>query len=76
MRLVIDWTKCTGHGMCAELLPELVEMDEWGYPIVRDPAVPSDMSRHAVAARSVCPALAVRLDPDRQVKSVGVPAGS
>ena len=25
---------CTGHGVCAELLPELVTLDEWGYPIV------------------------------------------
>ena len=25
---------CTGHGVCAELLPELISLDEWGYPIV------------------------------------------
>ena len=31
---------CTGHGVCAELLPELVALDEWGYPIVDPRPVP------------------------------------
>jgi ferredoxin len=65
MRLVIDWTRCTAHGMCAELLPELIELDEWGYPVVAPGQVPVELARHATAARSACPALAVRLDPDR-----------
>ena len=65
MRLVIDWTRCTAHGMCAELLPELVELDDWGYPVVADGAVPPDLERHATEARTACPALAVRLDPER-----------
>lgn len=66
MRLVIDWTRCTGHGMCAELLPEIVEMDEWGYPVVAEGPVPPALERHATAARTACPALAVRLEPDRR----------
>lgn len=65
MRLVIDWTRCTAHGMCAELLPELVELDEWGYPVVEPGQVPVGLARHATAARAACPALAVRLDPER-----------
>ena len=28
---------CDGHGMCAELFPERIQLDEWGYPII-DPA--------------------------------------
>lgn len=62
MRLVVDWTRCTGHGMCAELLPEIIEMDDWGYPIVADGPVPPRLDRLATAARAACPALAVRLD--------------
>src|SRR5690349_16159238 len=31
---------CTGHGMCAELLPEAVELDRWGYPLLVSPAIP------------------------------------
>ena len=34
MRVHVDWTRCDGHGACAELLPELLETDEWGYPLV------------------------------------------
>ena len=33
-RLLIDRTRCDGHGSCAELLPELLELDEWGFPVV------------------------------------------
>ncbi len=26
--------ECDAYGYCAELLPELVALDEWGYPVV------------------------------------------
>jgi ferredoxin len=29
-RLHIDWTGCDGRGLCTELLPELLDRDEWG----------------------------------------------
>jgi ferredoxin len=65
-RLVVDWTACTGHGVCAELLPELIELDEWGYPIVAEGPVPEALMRHAVRAWQACPALALRLDRARR----------
>ena len=34
MRVHVDWTRCDGHGACAELLPELLTTDEWGFPLV------------------------------------------
>lgn len=34
-----DRIGCDGAGLCAQLLPELVSLDEWGYPIVRSGAV-------------------------------------
>jgi ferredoxin len=52
---------CSGHGVCAELLPELVILDEWGYPVIDPRPVPPDLgpaTRRTVAA---CPALALRL---------------
>jgi len=62
-RLVIDRIACTGHGLCAELFPEQLELDEWGYPIhSSDPVTGSD-TRHARRAVAACPALALRLDP-------------
>jgi ferredoxin len=60
--LRIDRIACDGHGQCAELLPELIGMDEWGYPIVHSASVPSELLRHARRAVAGCPVLAVRLD--------------
>ena len=62
VRLTVDWTRCTAHGLCAELLPELIELDDWGYPVVAGRPVPVELEPHAAAAREACPALAVRLD--------------
>jgi ferredoxin len=64
-RLHIDWTRCDGRGVCAELLPELLDRDEWGYPVVRDrsrePVVPAALAEHARRAVSDCPLLALKL---------------
>ena len=64
-RLHIDWTACDGRGLCAELLPELLAEDDWGYPVARDgaaePAVPRALEEPARRAVSRCPALALRL---------------
>ena len=60
LTLQIDPIACTGHGLCADLLPELIELDEWGYPILSD-SVPPDLAAHARRAVNACPALALRL---------------
>ena len=60
LTLQIDPIACTGHGLCADLLPELIELDEWGYPILAD-SVPPDLEAHARRAVNACPALALRL---------------
>ncbi len=61
MDIVVDRIACDGFGMCAELLPELVELDNWGYPIVRPGGVPRALMDHAKRAVAVCPVLALRL---------------
>ena len=43
-RLVVDRIRCDGFGMCAELLPELIELDDWGYPIISDDRSPTSSS--------------------------------
>jgi ferredoxin len=60
-RLRVDRVACSGHGLCAELLPELVALDEWGYPVVTDTPVPGRLVRAARRAVADCPALALRL---------------
>ena len=61
-RLVVDWPRCAAHGLCAEVLPELVALDEWGYPVVTAGSIPDDLRRAAARARDLCPAVALRLD--------------
>ena len=60
-RLLVNPVACTAHGVCAELLPELVGLDEWGYPIVADTPVPRSLTRQARRAVRDCPALALLL---------------
>lgn len=63
--LHVDPIGCTAHGICAELLPELIQLDDWGYPIIAEGPIPADL--HALAKRAVtaCPALALQLAPVR-----------
>ncbi|MGH3302289.1 MAG: ferredoxin [Streptosporangiaceae bacterium] len=67
MRLEVNPIACTGHGLCADLLPELIELDEWGYPIIEN-RIPDGLAAHARRAVSACPALALRLTraPERR----------
>jgi ferredoxin len=60
-KLLVNPIECEGHGACAELLPELITLDEWGYPIVDPSPIAPGMERHARKAVSACPALALRL---------------
>ena len=59
--LRVNPIQCSGHGSCAELLPELVTLDEWGYPVIDPGPVPPTLDRDARRAVSACPALALRL---------------
>lgn len=61
-RVTVDPTRCSAHGVCAELLAEHITLDEWGYPIIADRDVPAPLLRDAKRAVANCPALALRLD--------------
>ena len=56
---------CEAHGLCAELLPELITLDPWGYPIVAAGPVPSHLLPLARRAVAACPTLALLLNTDR-----------
>jgi ferredoxin len=60
-QLRVNRIACSGHGDCAELLPELITADEWGYPIVASGPVPPRLERRAKRAVAACPALALLL---------------
>lgn len=61
LRIAIDRIKCDGHGLCAEILPELIRLDDWGYPIVAPGPVPADLLPLARLAMGSCPVLALAI---------------
>jgi methionine sulfoxide reductase heme-binding subunit len=71
LRLRVDPIACTGHGLCAELIPELIALDQWGYPLLKDEPVPLSLGRRARRAVSDCPALALRLTDASSVDRYG-----
>ena len=75
VEIMVDRIRCDGYGMCAELLPELIELDDWGYPIVAAGAVPAALLDHARRAVAVCPVLALRLRPLARARMTPAAAG-
>jgi ferredoxin len=64
-RLRVNPIMCEGHGLCAELLPELIRLDDWGYPIIEEPVVPRELESLARKAVGACPTLALLLERAR-----------
>ena len=64
VRIVVDRIACDGRGLCAEILPELISLDDWGFPIVQQGAVPEDLLGAADDAIALCPKLALWLDAE------------
>ena len=67
-RLQVDWTRCEGHGLCAHVAPELIQLDAHGFPTVPEIALPTALENAGRRAVARCPALALRLadDPARR----------
>jgi ferredoxin len=53
---------CTGRAVCAELLPELIAMDPWGYPIVPRGELDDELVELARKAVAACPVLALTME--------------
>ncbi|MGH2899899.1 MAG: ferredoxin, partial [Solirubrobacteraceae bacterium] len=62
VRLRVDWIKCEGYGLCGDLLPDLIELDEWSYPILRDGPVDSKRLHDLQRAADCCPTKALLLE--------------
>ena len=63
--LRINPIACEAHGLCAELFPERVSLDDWGYPIVDPTPIPPSLEKHAKRAVAACPVLALLLEQAR-----------
>lgn len=65
-RLRINPIACEAHGLCAELLPERIALDEWGYPVIDGEPIPHELLGHARRAAAACPTLALLLQDDER----------
>ncbi|MFJ4188978.1 NADH-ubiquinone oxidoreductase-F iron-sulfur binding region domain-containing protein [Kitasatospora sp. NPDC089509] len=60
-QLVIDWTLCRAHGLCADVLPGLIQLGPDGYPTTATMPLREEQRADAVRAVRRCPALALRI---------------
>ncbi|HXZ62042.1 MAG TPA: ferredoxin [Acidimicrobiales bacterium] len=61
LQLVVDPVACDGRGVCAEVFPERIECDRWGYPIVDEADITPAIEEHALRAVRSCPRQALHL---------------
>jgi ferredoxin len=61
-RLKVDWILCDGYGLCGDLLPDLIELDDWRYPILHPVPVDRALLHDAQRAVDCCPMKALRLE--------------
>lgn len=68
VRLHVDPPRCDGHGICALLCPELISLDEWGFPVLENtPIETKSLARAARRAVRACPARALQLSSPPRV---------
>lgn len=64
MRIVVDWDKCTGMGMCESLAPEVFEVDDDGSLILHAEHVAEGQEADVREAVAACPTEALSLSDD------------
>ena len=62
VRIVLDASRCTGHGRCYSLAPELFDSDDEGHSVVLVPDVPDDLEQQARLAVDSCPEGCISLE--------------
>lgn len=60
--LRVDPIACDAHGLCHQLLPEWISVDEWGFPVLPVDELPESLVAGARRVVAACPALALRLE--------------
>ena len=76
MELRVNPIECVAHGLCAELLPEWIQLDEWGYPVIDSQPVPQQLQRQARRAANACPVRAMHLTEGTQLRVRAASAGA
>ena len=62
--LAVDWIRCDGYGLCGDLAPDLIDLDEWRYPIIVPGSIPRARRHDAQRAVDCCPMKALSLVDD------------
>ena len=65
-RIRVNPIACDAHGLCVELLPELIRLDDWGYPIIDPEPISGELQVHAARAVAECPTVALLLARERK----------
>lgn len=68
-KIFVDWTLCRGHGLCADILPEVFQLGADGFPTVAQAKVPQNAEAKALRAVRRCPALALRVEEDTRAQA-------
>ncbi|HEV3070669.1 MAG TPA: ferredoxin [Solirubrobacteraceae bacterium] len=61
-RVRVNPIACEAHGMCAEILPERIALDDWGYPILDERSLDPELLSHAKRAAQACPTFALLVE--------------
>jgi ferredoxin len=64
--LVLNPILCDGRGLCHDAAPDLIELDEWGFPLLPGGGLRAALTRGdrraAEAATHACPVLALHIE--------------
>jgi ferredoxin len=66
MRVVIDVERCSGHGRCYSLVPELFEPDDEGHGVVCATVNPESQLAEVMIAVGNCPEKAISVFSEDQ----------
>ncbi len=61
IQVSVDPDRCTGHGRCYTLAPDVFDADEAGHCVVRVDDVSGDLELQAVTGEQNCPESAITL---------------
>ncbi|KKW63376.1 ferredoxin [Mycolicibacterium elephantis] len=59
MRVEVDRDRCEGNAVCVGLAPELFELDDDDYAVVKADPIPADQEELAERAIAECPRAAL-----------------
>ncbi|WP_029113199.1 ferredoxin [Mycobacterium sp. URHB0044] len=64
MKVIADYDRCEGHGLCTHQAPEIFELDDGGDLVHRFEAadLPANQRDAASSAVAACPVAALRLE--------------